>query len=403
MGNQLPLSGQKIDPQQVLDRSDLADLPESVRSLTHDLRTPLTALQSCLQLLLRGDAGPLTADQKRFLNLADRNIDRLDRMVIGMLEDPRDTSPGITPGRPEVDLGSLLADAVGLHRMTATERGLELDGSGIPASFPAEVDPDLVTRILDNVLGNSLKFTPAGGLVRVWLEAGAGTPRSLAARIASHFSLPLATFNLIVEDSGPGLSPAVQSRIFEPFNPGTGIPGPRGPGSGLGLSITRQLAESHGGQVRLASLPGRGTTVWLKLPRDPRSENLQNAVDQLQETLYEGPISGIRPLVGVIDLRGIAGGPDKTDTSMDEFWETSTKAGLRGWKLVPGLWAAAVRDPVNLNRRWALHAAQHGGGLESTRWEFLALTEGKPLAVGGTHKESPETIVNPVPSVPIIF
>ena len=146
MGNQLPLSGQKIDPQQVLDRSDLADLPDRVRSLTHDLRTPLTALQSCLQLLLRGDAGPLTADQKKFLNLADRNIDRLDRMVAGMLEAPCDTAPGTTPGRPEVDLGSLLADAVRLHQVTATERGLDLDGTAVTLEAKGRHDPCVLPR-----------------------------------------------------------------------------------------------------------------------------------------------------------------------------------------------------------------------------------------------------------------
>ena len=409
VGKQLPASDQKIDHGSLpWDRSgsDETVLPECVRSLTHDLRTPLTALKSCLNLLLRGEAGDLTVDQQRFLSMAGRNIDRLDRMVEDILVSSRIRCPETALKRREVDLGPLLAENVRLHGVIAAERGVEVESSGIPNSFPAIVDPDRVVRILDNILGNALKFTPREGLVRIWLEEGAGSPRSLASRLARHFQLPLATFNLIVEVSGPGLCSAVQSRIFEPFIRGPEGGGPKRSGTGLGLSFTRGVAETHGGQVRLASLPGRGATVWLKLPRDPASDILLRSVDQLQEALFAGPRSAVQPLVGVIDLRQGETASGSVDPELETFLSQGAGGTPQGWELTAGLWVAAVMDPVNWNRRWTLHTARLGGGLEATRWEFLASDTRKTAqrpALAGNQEERRETMVNPAPSVPIII
>ena len=375
-------------------------LPEAVRSLTHDLRTPLSSLQSCLNLVLSGEAGDLTPDQRRFLGMARRNIDRLDRMVEDMLTAARLPAGSIPIRRRKVDLGPILKEAARLHKMTAASRGLEVDDTGLPESFPARVDPDLVIRMLDNVLGNALKYTEPGGLVRVWLESCTGYPRSLAGRLARHCGLPLAHFNLIVEDNGPGLSPDVQGRIFEPFNRGRFSAGANAAGTGLGLSITRRLVESHGGQIRLVSLPGRGTTVWLKLPRDPAAEHFQRTVDRLKEALSRGSRHGVQPLVGVLDLRLGAGGTSPAGLKVVEFFGGEPSGYARGWEPSPGLWAAAVLDPVNGSRRWALYAARMGGGLEATRWEYLAPEPGEDATVAGSSGKQQETMVNPAPDGP---
>ena len=252
-------------------------------------------------------------------------------------------------------------------------------------------------RDRDNVLANALKFTPSGGLVRVWLEEGSGSRRGAAARLARRFGLPLATFNLIVEDSGPGLSAAVQRRVFEPYNSGAGR------GTGLGLSITRHLAESHGGRVRLASLPGRGTTFWLKLPRDPVSGSLLGALDQLQTALHEGSAADVPPLIGVIDLRHAECDGEAGASCLQEFQPNGRDDTTPCTELVPGLWAAAVTDPVNCNRRWVLHAARLGVGLEATRWEFMDVAQTSPAGATGHDGERRETMVNHGSAVPIII
>jgi len=375
-------------------------LPESIRSLTHDLRTPLSSLQSCLNLVLSGETGDLTSDQRRFLDMARRNTTRLDRMVEAMLTAARSPSGSIPVRRRKVDLGPLLKESARLHKVTADSRGIEMDVSGLPESFPARVDPDLVVRMLDNVLGNALKYTESGGLVRVWLESRAGYPCSLAGRLARHCGLPLENFNLIVEDNGQGVSSAVQSRIFEPFNRGRATGGVNPPGTGLGLSITRRLAESHGGQVRLVSLPGRGTTVWLKLPRDPASEHFQRTVDRLKAALASGSRHDIQPLVGVLDLRRDIGDSSPVSLKVKEFFGREPSGFATALEPVAGLWTAAVLDPVNWSRRWTLHAARVGHGLEATRWEYLTAEIGEdPTATGPSGKQR-ETKVNPGPYGP---
>ncbi|MEN8005560.1 MAG: HAMP domain-containing sensor histidine kinase [Candidatus Krumholzibacteriota bacterium] len=391
----------KINDQKVSGRPK-SGLPESVRSLTHDLRTPLTSVKSSLDLVLKGEAGGVTPEQRHFLGLALRNIDRLDRMIEGVLTAarPGDQSQGIR--RREVDLGPILKDTASLHRVTATARGLEIDDSGLPDSFRAQVDSDLVVRMLDNVLGNALKYTRPGGLVRVWLETGCARPRSLAGRLARHCGLPLATFNLIVEDNGPGLSSSVQSRIFEPFNSGSGHDPAKAAGTGLGLSITRRLAEAHGGTVRLISLPGRGTTVWIKLPRDVASGHLQQTVGQLEAALAGGSPNDVQPLLGVLDLRQ---GPSEgcgAGSSADEFFAGERAVGSRCWELAPGLWVATVMDPVNWSRRWTLFAARKGMGLETVRWEYLAFDNQEERAIPRRFGEQRETMVNPEDCGPMI-
>lgn len=397
----MPTFQGNIDQKMTAQGIPAGGVPESVRSLAHDLRTPLTSLQSCLNLILAGQAGPVTEDQRHFLGLARRNIDRLDSMVGEMLCTARGSHAEVSLRRREVDLGPLLSEAVTSHALTAAERGLELDSEGIAARFPACVDPQLVLRILDNILGNALKFTPSGGLVRVWLEAGTGTPRSLASRLARRFAVPLATFNLIVEDSGPGLSSAVQSRIFEPYNSGPPGLSASATGTGLGLSITRRLAALHGGGVRLASLPGRGTTVWLKLPRDRASDHFQRTVDRLQSALFDDCGPGPSPLVGVLDLRRTIGAEVPSVGSLDDFFGRSRAGEVLGWESHQGLWVAAVMDPVNWNRRWALYAAGRGGGLEATRWEFLQPGQKAAGAATGHYGKQRETMVNPVHDAPI--
>ena len=401
-GGKLPVVARNID-QKIPGSVTPAAVPtEAVRSLAHDLRSPLSSLLSCLNLVLSGEAGDLTPDQQRFLGMARRNIGRLDRMVQDMLNAsglPMESNPS---RRPEVDLGPILRETVRLHKVTATIRDLDIDDSGLPESFPARVDPDLVVRMLDNVLGNAVKYTePAGGLVRVWLESGAGYPRSLVGRLARHCGLPLANFNLIVQDNGPGLSPAVQRRIFEPFNRGRATLGTQTAGTGLGLSITRRLAESLGGQVRLISLPGRGTTVWLKLPRDPATEHFQSTVEQLAEALAQGSEHGVKPLVGVLDLQRVADRTSSTRLNLEGFFEREPSDFATAWEPAPGLWMTAVLDPVNWSRRWTLFAARTGGGLEATRWEYLAGEPGGDPAVTGPARIQQETMVNPVPDGPI--
>ena len=377
-------------------------LPEAVRALAHDLRTPLTSVKSSLKLVLNGEAGDLADDQRHFLGLALKNIDRLDGMIEGMLTPACKRGEDQTVMHREVDLGPVLEEAVAGHQVTAADRNLKIDASGLPTSFQAQVDPDLVVRMVDNILGNALKYTESGGMVRIWLETGCARPRSLAGRLAHHCGISLATFNLIVEDNGPGLSTSVQSRIFEPFNRGVGNRRGGARGTGLGLSITRRLAEAHGGTVRLISLPGRGTTVWIKLPRDVASGRFQQTVDRMEAALACRSGKDVTPLLGVLDLRRGPDGQAFNRLLAEEFFSGERSGGPRGWETAPGLWVTPVMDPVNWSRRWTLYAARKGRGLESARWEYLTLGNSEERTVTRRFGEQRETMVNPAANGPKI-
>jgi hypothetical protein len=378
------------------------DPPEAVRSLAHDLRIPLTSVKSCLNLLFSGQAGPVAPDQRHFLDMALRNLDRLDRMVGGMLTVARTRADGIPASIPEVDLGPLLKDAVRLHRVTAAGRGLEIDDAGLPETFPAQVDGDLVVRMLDNVLGNALKYAGAGGRVRVWLENGCARPRSLSGRLARRCGLQLATFNLIVEDNGPGLSSSVRGRIFEPFNSGADPGAGETAGSGLGLSITRRLAEEHGGTVRLISLPGRGTTVWIKLPRNVASARFQKTLDDLDAARSLEADTEVQPLLGMLDLRRCPVGRPEGGSPAEEFLARKGTCGPSGREAYPGLWVATVMDPVNWSRRWALFGARKGGGLETAGWEYMTFENQEERSLTSSFGEQLESMVNPAHDGPNI-
>ena len=156
-----------------------------------------------------------------------------------------------------------------VHVPAARNAGLELDATGLPERLRAHADPDRITRIVANVVGNSLKYTPAGGLVRVWVQPHPRPDDGLAWRLAEDLFLPLHTWNLVVEDSGVGMTPAEVERVFEPWYRGRRHAGPARDGSGLGLHITRGLVEAHGGRIWVESTPGIGSTFMFTLPRAP--------------------------------------------------------------------------------------------------------------------------------------
>jgi len=281
-----------------LDRTTGADsgresLAETVSTLSHELRTPLTSMKSSLDLVLAGEAGTVSDDQSHFLGMTLRNINRLERLVSDLLDVSRREEGQPTRAQQETDLGPVLREAVQMQATAAAQAGLELDSSALPPTLAAHIDPDKMVQILANIVGNAIKYTPAGGLVRVGVESRIrhqpDTEPGLAYRFAKHLGLPLRTFCLVVADSGPGLSRTDQERIFEPWYRVSRDETGGVPGAGLGLSITRALVESHGGWIRMDSEPGSGTTVRVDLPRDPASEKLLLAARRLQSLLTKDP------------------------------------------------------------------------------------------------------------------
>ncbi len=347
------------------DRRELVMTRESVRNLAHELRSPLTAIKSSLQLVAAGEAGPVTGDQEHFLALAMRNLDRLDRMTTDLLNKERGRS-GMALRPCKVDLGLLLRQGVQMHAVAAQKAGLDFDGSGLPSHYLAEVDADRVLQIVDNLLGNALKFTNSPGLVHVWLDQNANVPGEFAQDLAARYLLPLDMFTLVVQDSGRGMAPDQQARLFEAFARVHDEHQLDVPGSGLGLHITRDLVGAMGGTLSLASRPGQGTTLWVRLPRDEMTRrcllNLQSFTAEVQTM---GPLQ-----VSILDLRERSRVP--AGQSLAAFVADMNEQGVGvGTELVTGLWVAAIRVPQAWSRAWSRFAFRAGSGAPETPWRKL--------------------------------
>jgi two-component system sensor histidine kinase VicK len=229
----------------------LYDAQETILHLaTHDLKTPLGHIKLLADLLQEQlDAAHLTPDQvpdrEQYLALirqACANANKLlgDVLLVGSLDAHH-------LKRHPTDLAALLEQHLAGHRLVAHEKGLTLDFAPPPQPVLANLNADAFARVVDNLVSNALKFTPAGGLVSVKLREQAGRVQ------------------LTVQDTGIGIPEALQADLFEKFSPSarTGVGGEAS--TGLGLFITRQLVHQHGGRIWVESLKGAGTCFFVEL------------------------------------------------------------------------------------------------------------------------------------------
>ena len=217
--------------------------------VSHELRTPIAALRTFNELLQEG-AVEDPAARGEFLESSRQQIERLDWLATNLLELSKlDSGLVALDLRPD-DLRAVVESAISQAEPAAKRRGVEL-----VAELPAEPvrqrhDPQRVGQVLSNLVGNALKFTPAGGRVAISLKA----VRDGA--------------DLRVSDTGVGIDSAELPHVFDRFYRGSRAMEQRAGGSGLGLAIVRSIVEMHGGRVTVTSKLGRGTEVTVHLPRE---------------------------------------------------------------------------------------------------------------------------------------
>jgi signal transduction histidine kinase len=233
--------------QQLREADRLKD--EFVALISHDLRTPLTSIMGYLELVL--DDEDLTEEQRGFLNVADRNADRLLRLVNDLLFVARLEAGQLELRPTELDLAAVVRQSVEESRPRAAAGGVELTcEAGAVSSVQA--DKGRMFQLVENLVSNAIKFTPAGGDVRVSVTPVNGVVR------------------LEVADTGIGIASEEQERLFERFFRATTASEHQIPGTGLGLYITRAIVEAHGGSIAVRSRPGEGTSFCVELPARPR-------------------------------------------------------------------------------------------------------------------------------------
>jgi two-component system, OmpR family, sensor kinase len=236
---------------------------ELIANVSHDLRTPLASMRGYLEtVLLKGER--LSEDQRRqYLETACRHCERLEGLIAALFELSKLESGAVVPQREEFSLSELLQDVALRFRLRAQQAGVELRARFDPAGPRAYGDIALIERVLENLLDNALRHTPAGG--RVSLEL---LPDERRARVA-------------VADTGSGIAVEDLPRAFDRFYRGGGQG--RGARSGLGLAIVRRIVELHGQTVSLTSTPGVGTCVEFGLPLAPATRESVEAPKQARE------------------------------------------------------------------------------------------------------------------------
>ncbi|QKK03859.1 MAG: response regulator [Pseudomonadota bacterium] len=218
---------------------------EFFANVSHELRTPLTLTRAPLEELAREPR--LSEDGRRYLDLAQRNTEVM-QSLIGQVLDLQKLDAGEMPMRlVRNDLALAVRRIIERFRVHAASESIDLASEGLDEVCMAVFDPRHIDTMVSNLLGNAVKFTPAGGSVRVGLDRGPDQ------------------FSIRVVDTGPGVAEADQAEIFERYRQGS-LVSSGGGGTGIGLALVRELVELHGGEVRLDSEIGAGARFTLSLP-----------------------------------------------------------------------------------------------------------------------------------------
>jgi signal transduction histidine kinase len=214
-----------------------------VNTVSHELRTPLSGVLGFTKLLLTRDFDSET--RRHYLGIVDAQARRLSELIDDFLDVRRIEEGRFERAQELVDLGTLLREEAQLYSAQSRKHQLALELPRAP--LPVLGNPDRLRQVIGNLLSNAIKYSPQGGVVELAAQSDGEAVR------------------LEVRDEGIGIPPHQQPQIFTKFFRGdaaaSGITG-----TGLGLAVSRDIVESHGGRIGFTSAEGKGTTFFVELP-----------------------------------------------------------------------------------------------------------------------------------------
>lgn len=222
----------------------LATAGRTAAGIAHEVRTPLGSIQGAAEIL--AEDYPVDHPRRPFFDILNREIRRLARVM----EDFLDLHRPLNLAPLSSDLTEVVRETMGVLAAQAAERGVRLDYAA-PEQLRARFDPDRLRQALVNLVQNAIQASPANG------------------RVCVEMSQQPDGIRFAVEDEGAGIPPENLERIFEPFF------SRRPDGTGLGLTLARQIAESHGGSLTAENRPGQGARFILKLPAERQPSEQQ--------------------------------------------------------------------------------------------------------------------------------
>jgi signal transduction histidine kinase len=221
---------------------------ELVANVSHDLKTPLATLQGYVDTLLLKDDSLAPAERRHYLGVASRSCQRLSKLVADLIELAKLDAHEVTPQPEPFSPGELLQDVAQKFQLKAQQRHVALE-TVLPEGVPyVSADIGLIERVLENLIGNALAHTDAGGTVRLTLDAADGEAV------------------LRVSDTGCGIPAEEIPHVFERFYRVNGADWEQGGNAGLGLAITKSILDLHGSEMTVESQVGVGTSFAFTLP-----------------------------------------------------------------------------------------------------------------------------------------
>jgi PAS domain S-box-containing protein len=221
---------------------------EFVSTASHELRTPLSSVREGVSLVMEGFGGEINEKQRKYLDIAARNIDRLGRLINELLDVARIEAGELDVDKKQVSMKQLIGEVMDMFALQVKRKGIVLKKACPKSDCIVDIDRDKITQVFVNLIGNALKFTQKGSITIEGVE---------------HKDY----LEITIADTGKGIQKEELVTIFEKFKQVGREAGPGAGGTGLGLSITKGLIEAHDGKIWAESEIGKGSRFTFTLPK----------------------------------------------------------------------------------------------------------------------------------------
>ena len=222
---------------------------EFVSISAHQLRTPLSAIKWTLRMILDGDLGEISKEQKEFLERTYASNERMISLINDLLDVTRIEEGRYIYKLIPTDMHALVESLVNSYKEVSEKKKIKIDLKKPDGQLPKVMtDEEKIRLSIQNLIDNALRYTPSGGQVTVWAEKKRGE------------------VTIAVKDTGVGIPKDQQARLFSKFFRGANVVRMDTEGTGLGLFITKNIVEAHGGKISFESEEGKGTTFYISLP-----------------------------------------------------------------------------------------------------------------------------------------